>query len=267
MVQGFDGNFYGTSTEGGVYGWGSLFKITPEGQLTTLHSFNLTDGADPYGSLVQANDGNFYGTTHGGGVGSDASGTIFKITPEGELTTLHTFIGSDGATPLASLVQATDGNFYGTTSEGGASGAGTIFEIAPGGTLTTLHSFCTRGGCPDGSHPSGGLLQATDGSLYGATTSGGADAYGTVFNLSVGLGPFVKTLPTSAKVGAAITILGTNLTGATSVSFNGAAAVFTVNARGTAISTTVPSGATTGKIEVTTPGGILVSNAGFRVAP
>ena len=92
----------------------------------------------------------------------------------------------------------------------------------------------------------------------------GQAAMGTVFSLSVGLGPFVETQPTSGKVGAAVKILGTNLTGATSVTFNGTAAVFKV-VSASLITTTVPTGATTGKVKVTTPKGTLKSNVVFRV--
>jgi len=109
-------------------------------------------------------------------------------------------------------------------------------------------------------------VQHTNGNLYGTTDDGGANGYGTVFRLSAGLGPFVVTLPTSATVGAAVKILGTNLTGATRVRFNGTAAAFTV-ASSSEITTTVPAGATTGTVEVVTPSGTLSSNAPFRVRP
>jgi uncharacterized repeat protein (TIGR03803 family) len=112
--------------------------------LTTLVSFDGTNGANPFSSLIQGTDGNFYGTTFGGGANNNCEGgcgTVFEITPEGTLTTLHSFDGPDGDRPSAGLVQATDGNFYGTTFEGGAHGDGTVFKITPEGTLTTLHSF------------------------------------------------------------------------------------------------------------------------------
>jgi uncharacterized repeat protein (TIGR03803 family) len=269
LVQATDGNFYGTAIAGGANGAGTVFKITPGGTLTTLYSFcsqtNCTDGAEPYG-LVQATDGNFYGTTYYGG--ADFDGTVFQITPGGTLTTLHSFGFTDGSYPWAGLVQATDGNFYGTTYDGGAHGDGTVFQITPGGTLTTLHSFDFT----DGANPYAALVQATDGSFYGTTTGGGhpgcgpCGPYGTVFSLSVGLVPFVETLPTSGQVGATVMILGTDLTGATSVTFNGIAAAFTV-VSGSEITTTVPSGAATGKVEVTTPQGTLISNVNFRVTP
>jgi uncharacterized repeat protein (TIGR03803 family) len=114
-------------------------------------------------------------------------------------------------------------------------------------------------------YPHTGIVQATSGNFYGTTNNGGANGYGTAFSLSVGLGPFVKTLPASGKVGAAVTILETDLSGATSVTFNGTAATFTVNSTGTAISTTVPTGATTGTVQVVTPSGTLSSNVPFRV--
>jgi len=150
---------------------------------------------------------------------------------------------------------------YGTTVAGGV--YGTIFKITPEGTLTTLHRFDST----DGEAPYGGLLQATDGSFYGTAEAGGSSGAGTIFRLSVGLGPFVKTLPHTGKMGAVIEILGTDLTGATGVSFNGEGAVFTVNATGTGISATVPAGATTGKIQVTAPGGTLFSGGPFIVLP
>jgi uncharacterized repeat protein (TIGR03803 family) len=118
----------------------------------------------------------------------------------------------------------------------------------------------------DGENSGAGLVQATNGNFYGTTEDGGVNGDGTVFSLSVGLGPFVEAQPTSGKVGAAIKILGTKLTGATSVSFNGTAATFIV-VSSSEIATTVPVGATTGKVQVTTPGGTLTSNVSFRVLP
>ena|SRR5579863_7632481 len=195
-------------------------------------------------------------------------GTVFKITPSGTLTALHSFAGypTDGSEPLAGLVQATDGNLYGTTYSGGPNDEGTVFEITPTGGLTTLYAFCPQSGCADGSNPLAALVQDTNGTLYGTTLLGGANGDGTLFSLSVGLGPFVEMQPISGKVGAAVKILGTNLTGATSVSFNGTAATFTV-VSSSFIKTTVPAGATTGTVQVVTPSGTLLSNVPFRVLP
>jgi uncharacterized repeat protein (TIGR03803 family) len=277
LVQGIDENFYGTTTYGGDTLNGTVFKITSSRMLTTLYSFcphphkhkGCADGANPEAALVQGTDGNFYGTTIGGGAEGKFYGTIFKITSGGTLTTLHTFCQTlngcpDGEAP-AGLIQATDGNFYGTALGGGGnSSAGTVFRITPGGTLTTLYNFCPQLGCEDGALPFAGLVQDTNGILYGTTYQGGANNAGTVFSLSVGLGPFVETQPTSGQVGKAVKILGTNLTGATSVTFNGTAAAFMVKSKSEIIAT-VPLGATTGKVKVTSPRGTLTSNVPFRV--
>jgi uncharacterized repeat protein (TIGR03803 family) len=199
LVQATDGNFYGTTNNGGANFFGTVFKITPSGTLTTLYSFcqggvgtNCPDGGFPtFAALVQATDGNFYGTTDVGGAhGLASGGTVFKITPSGTLTTLYSFcslIGcADGSVPYAGLVQATDGNFYGTTEGGGANNAGTVFKITPSGMLTTLYSFCSQSGCTDGANPfRAGLVQATDGNLYGTTfLGGGANNAGSVFKIS-----------------------------------------------------------------------------------
>jgi uncharacterized repeat protein (TIGR03803 family) len=278
LVQATSGNFYGTTSSAGANDRGTVFKITPSGTLTTLHSFcsqsECTDGSVPLAALVQGTDGNFYGTTFEGGTSGCAygCGTVFRITPSGTLRTLHAFhpfTKGEGALPFGGLVQATDGNFYGATSQGGAHGAGTVFKITPSGTLTTLYSFCSQGGtaCTDGANPVAALVQDTNGNFYGTTENGGAKGgYGTVFSLSVGLGPFVKTQPAAARVGGFVEILGTNLNGATSVSFNGTPAVFRV-VLNSLIKTTVPAGATTGTVKVVTPGGTLSSNVPFRVRP
>jgi uncharacterized repeat protein (TIGR03803 family) len=142
----------------------------PAQTFTTLFSFGGTDGGSPEAVLVQGTDGNFHGTTY--------DGTVFKITPGGTLTTLYSFCAqsacTDGANPVAGLVQATNGDFYGTTENGGAYGYGTVFRITGGGALTTLYSFCAQSGCTDGQNPHAGLVQATNGDLYGTTENGGA---------------------------------------------------------------------------------------------
>ena len=141
-----------------------------------MYNFDATDGEDPVAGLVQGTDGNFYGTTLYGGANGD--GTVFKITPNGMLTTLHSF-GSqvgDGTWPDGGLVQGTDGNFYGTTLIGGSHpDFGTVFSITPSGTLTILHSF-GRQGAGEGLNPYAGLVQGTDGNFYGTTESGGPTA-------------------------------------------------------------------------------------------
>jgi uncharacterized repeat protein (TIGR03803 family) len=286
LVQAADGKFYGTTTGGGANGGGTIFSITPAGELTTLYSFcsrsqtGCVDGKSPSGPLFLAPDGNLYGTTFYGGpiVGTDVDGygTAFEITPTGKLTTLYNFCSqpncTDGAYPGGGLIQATDGNLYGATPVGGTYGRGTIFEITPQGILTTLYSFCSQPNCADGAGPTAGLVQATDGIFYGTAALGGAcsancgNGLGTIFSLSTGLAPFVETLPVARKVGLPVTILGNNLTGTTSVTFNGTAATL-ITVSDTAITTTVPTGATTGPVEVVTPSGTLTSNVPFQVIP
>jgi uncharacterized repeat protein (TIGR03803 family) len=255
LAEGTDGNFYGASANGGT-GAGVIFAISPDGQVYSLHKFDRADGAHPQAALVLANDGKFYGTTAAGG--ASGYGTVFRLggLNTGGFATLHNFAYSEGDEPVAGLIQASDGNFYGTTLQEGPSGCGTLFRMTPGGTLTILHSF----DCFSEGSMYGRPTQHTNGKLY--ATNGA----GQVFSLDVGLGPFVKTFPTSAVVGAPVKILGTNLTGATSVSFNGTAAPFTV-VSSSEITTTVPASATTGKVKVVTPSGTLSSDVKFGVAP
>jgi uncharacterized repeat protein (TIGR03803 family) len=305
LAQAPNGDLYGTTNFGGANNDGTVFKITPAGTLTTLHSFNQTDGYIPNGALVQAPNGNFYGTTIYGGNNAclGGCGTVFKITPAGALVTVHSFSGSDGIAPVEGLVLASDGNFYGTTNFGGAFNGGTVFKMSPGGKLTSLYSFdegtygpygglvqgtdgnfygTTQGSNTvfqitpagvlttlftfnyfDGYEPLDTPVQGTDGNFY-ATTYQGGDNYGTVFSLTMGLSPFVETNPTSGVVGERVAILGNSLMGATAVRFNGTAAKFKV-VSSTEIVTEVPSGASSGKVTVTTPGGTLKSNTAFRL--
>jgi uncharacterized repeat protein (TIGR03803 family) len=177
LVQGSDGDFYGTTRSGGAADDGTVFKMTPSGVLTTLVSFTGANGSLPSAALVQGSDGNFYGTTEGPFekvTPTSVYGTVFKMTPAGVLTTLVTFTGPNGAYPESALVQGRDGNFYGTTSQGGSSyntatlneGNGTVFKMTPSGVLTTLVSF----GGTNWVGPEA-LVQASDGNFYGTTSS------------------------------------------------------------------------------------------------
>lgn len=283
LALGSNGNFYGTTYLGGTSvacndGCGTIFEISSTGSFSSVLSFDFADGAYPVAGLVQAANGNLYGTTAGGGASSlcvasiAGCGTVFELTPAGQLTTLYNFCSqtgcTDGGNPYSTLVQATDGNLYGTTYIGGAStlcedNCGSIFKITPGGVLTTLHSFDGA----DGEYPFDGLIQGTNGILYGTTDLGGTGACpngcGTAFSDGVALGSFVETVPASGKVGTTVAILGNNLKGATGVTFNGTAATFTASSSN--IKTTVPGGATTGFVQVTTPHGTLTSNVKFRI--
>jgi len=210
LVQGGDGNFYSTTSHGGTNDSGTVFKITPQRNLTTLWQFGPYPSANslyPWAGLVQGNDGSFYGTTEFGGdtnLDSYGYGTVFRITPQGTLTTLWQFNLNNGEYPLAGLVQGSDGNFYGTTINGGSNNVGTVFNITPQGTLTTLYQF---GGIPtDGNYPVAGLVQGSDGNFYGTTSGGGTNGAGTFFQLSLPLNPPANQI-SSAQVDSS----GTNL--------------------------------------------------------
>jgi uncharacterized repeat protein (TIGR03803 family) len=332
LVQARDGNLYGETFEGGAYGFGTIFKTTPNGVLTTVHNFcaqsGCPDGSAPLDTMIQASNGNVYGVTRDGG--AQNMGTIFQLTLSGEFTTLYNFCSQpdclDGMLP-GKLFQATDGHLYGITTQGGENATGTFFRFTAKGVFTTLYSFCATITCPSGSYPIGdivqasdgafygttlrggdagfgtvfrirsngskyktlysfhngfdgagasGLIQATDGKLYGTTAGGGfrgapctpphLDGCGTVYSMTMGLSPFVKMLTPWGTVGSTTVIYGMNVSGATAVSFNGTVASFTQTSP-TQITATVPAGATTGTIQVVTPAGALSSNVVFHILP
>ena len=188
MVQATDGNFYGTGS-GGNFGEGQVFRMTPAGELTTIYSFcsqaKCADGNNP-ASLIFASDGNLYGFTDGGNVGKD-TGTIFRMTLEGKITTLYNFCPArgcyDGLVPQG-IVQAADENFYGVAQWGGKKNFGTTFRISPTGEFKLLHTFCEMTNCTDGLLPKFAPVQATDGNFYG-TASGGANDAGVFYRLTL----------------------------------------------------------------------------------
>ena len=185
LVLASDGNYYGTTNQGGSgTKGGTIFKITPSGTETLLYAFTGgNDGGSPSDALIQGSNGNFYGTTAAGGTGAapGGDGTVFEVTPTGTETVLYSFAGGtgDGSAPGGSLLLASDGNFYGTTEGGGSSGDGTVFKITPAGVETVVYSF--TGGSSDGAIPKAALIQGSDGNLYGTTSAGGPSGYGTVF--------------------------------------------------------------------------------------
>src|SRR5438309_839272 len=265
-----DGNFYGTTSGGGINGRGVVYKMTSSGTLTKIYQFDVTHGYSPIapptqgtdgflyipvaqggayycgtiiqlstsgvnnntysfpcgpggsfpiGPLVQALDGNFYSTTQDGG--TNGEGVIYQVTPGLAVTVLHSFGANfgDGTFPGAGLLLATDGNYYGSTSDGGAYGDGTLFNTSTSGTYTILYSFNNTANLSQMS-PLAPPVQATNGILYGVTEFGGPSNDGTVYSLDMGLAPFVKMALLTAKVGNTVTILGTHLTGPSRVDFN-----------------------------------------------
>jgi uncharacterized repeat protein (TIGR03803 family) len=279
-IQGIDGNFYGTTYEGGSQQAGVVYKLTPSGEYTVIHDFcaygdNSCPGGTFPANIVQDAQGNLVGATQCGGI--NHNGVVFKITPTGQYSVLYDFSSASASIGWSSvgLTLASDGNFYGVLG-GGPPGswdpnvAGAVYRITPEGVFTPLYSFCERGECAF--NPLAPVIQATDGSLYGTTAFGGNPSsgyydfpgYGAAFQLSTGLGPLVTTTPVAGPVGQSVVILGNNLSGTTSVTFNGVAAEFTVESD-TYIRATVPAGASSGMVSVDTPAGTLKSNPQFVV--
>ena len=189
LVLGPDGSFYGTTQGGGTTnGYGTIFKMTTGGALTTLVIFKGTNGVNPLAGLTMAPDGNFYGTTEYGGTNFAntninaglGGGTVFRLTTNGLLTTLATFAVTNGQNPHAGLTWGPGGLFYGTTASGGPFGDGTIFSVTTSGTLTMLTNFNNA----NGNDPTAGLTLGPDGNLYGVTQSGGSHSAGTVFKVT-----------------------------------------------------------------------------------
>ncbi len=201
-IQAPDGTFYGLTGTGGVNNLGTVYEINGGGVLTTLHSFsgqsgNGTDGSNPYeGQLLLARDGNLYGTTYNGGAFND--GTVFKITiTPGNPNTysykkLFDFNSANGQNPYGSLIEATDGNLYGTTVNGGPNNYGAIYKITnltSTPVLSNVYAFTNGSPNADGAHPHAGVIQGTDGNLYGTTYDGGTSNLGTLYELDSGRRP------------------------------------------------------------------------------
>src|SRR5262245_56556213 len=194
LIVGADGNFYGTTYNGGSSAKGTVFRVTATGDFMVLHSFTGPDGDTPYSPLFQANDGNFYGTTYFGG--DFNLGTVYRISPSGAFMVIHSFAGvaaGDGARPYyAALIQGGDGYLYGTTYNGGistsgnAQGRGTVFRMTLDGATTILWAFTGGTGI---AFPYGGLVQATDGHLYGTAYAGDVPGNGGVFRINIMTSP------------------------------------------------------------------------------
>lgn len=267
-----DGNLYGTSS-GGTKLQGTIFRMTTAGVIKVIHNFTGFDGAGPNGPLAQGKDGSLYGTTF-----SDLKsslGTVFKFTLKPfKLTTLHSFVGTDGANPSAGLLFASDGSLYGTTSADGANGFGTLFNITTGGVFTSLFDFTGDVGSVSGGDPSTTMTEDTNGSFYGLTYDGGANGI-----LVGGYGVFYSLTPLNLTshitlccnwwviLDQPVTILGQGLTGAVSVSFGSVPAQFQPGSD-TYLTANVPSGAIDSIIIVTLPtGGQIETTQSARILP
>jgi uncharacterized repeat protein (TIGR03803 family) len=162
-IHGSDGNYYGTTTKGGVANHGTVYRMTPAGEIQTVHAFSGPDGSQPL-ELIEV-DGDLYGVTIAGGASNN--GTIFRVPVSGNVTVVHSFDATNGRFPLAGLLLATDGSLYGTAKSGGASGKGVAFRITLDGTYEVVHAFA--GGATDAANPQAALIQAADGNFYGTS--------------------------------------------------------------------------------------------------
>ncbi len=272
LIQGIDGNLYGTTRFDGAHNGGVLYKMTLDGEYTVIYNFcslsGCLDGGGP-NQIVQDANGNFFGTNYGGG--SKGYGTVFELTSKNQYIVLDNFDFLLGAPE--GLTLASDGNFYGASMGASNYGTGgTVFEVTPKGEVTFLNVFGNSCALDTGYYPIGSIFQSTEGTLYGATGYGNSVGdcnpngvgYGTIYSVS-GLTPLVETAPVAGPVGQSVIILGNGLTGSTSVTFNGVEAEFTVESD-TYIKATVPTRATTGVVSVVTPSRTLKSNPQFVVA-
>jgi uncharacterized repeat protein (TIGR03803 family) len=231
LVQGADGNLYGTTSAGGPFGDGTVFQLTLNGSLTTLGVFNGTNGANPQAELTQGADGSFFGTTLAGG--TFGRGTVFNVTTNGSLTSLVSFNGTNGANPYSGLAQMPNGLFYGTSLLGGTNHIGNVFSMTSNGSLTTLISFNRT----NGASPYGTLIVGSDGNFYGTTAEGGATNCGTIFRISTSgtftnLASFRNTNGANPMAGL---ILGTDggFYGTTRSSLSGFGTIFRAATNGT----------------------------------
>ena len=277
-IQGNDGSFYGVTGSGGTLGGGVFYKVTASGEYSVIYNFcndqnsSCLDGGYPY-AVAKDDDGNFVGTAIGGTRGY---GVVFKITPAGDYTVLHNFApDGDLGYPGTPLTLGSDGHLYGTLIGSGSGtwgpfGRGGIYEVSSKGGFKMLYAFCPS--CnSSGFSPLDPVFQGTDGNFYGTTAFGGkggwhgeAYGFGTVFQFSNNLNPFVQTVPAAGKAGKSVLVLGNGLTATSSVTFNGVPAEFTVESD-TYIKAMIPAGATTGTVSVVTPSGTLNGNPQFIV--
>lgn len=261
VMQGSDGNLYVTANGGGAIGCGSIVKLTLPGVLKQVHSFSCTNngGSYPVAPLIQASNGDYYGTTPDGG--SSDFGVLYQLGASFGETVSHTFTSSGARTPEGGLMQGTDGNLYGVSMSSGNLDGGILYTWNPSTlTYSELYQFTGDGNilAP--------LMQHTSGVFYGTSQEQGTHGDGFLFSVNMSLGPFVALVYPGGKVGSTVEILGQGFTGTTSVTFNGLSSSFTV-VSDTYMTAVVPTGATSGAVAVTTPGGTLTSNVNFRVSP
>ncbi len=267
LIQGSDGNLWGLGN-GWIISDGGVFKISLAGKATLVYTFKSNpDGANPYTSLIQGSDGNYYGTTEFGGTAGH--GTVFKITPAGVETTLYSFPDqTEGANPILPLTQGPDGLLYGAATDcaGGGCGQAGLFDITTKGVYNNLYLYPLV--CSNCAQPYAPLLLATNGTIYSTTYQGGTQSSGTFYSLSTTYSPFISLVNvTGGKEGAQVGILGQGFSRTSVVKFGGTAATKIAVSGSTFILATVPAGALTGTVTVTTGTTVLSTLANYKVAP
>jgi uncharacterized repeat protein (TIGR03803 family) len=268
LLLALDGYLYGTTSAGGTFNMGTIFRMSTGGAIKVLYNFSGADGDDPAGPLAQGSDGNLYGTTTFGGANN--TGEIFQLTlPKHKLNVLHSFSSinpsnsenSDGASPLAGLLAASDGYLYGSSDLGGTNTCGTLFRVTTSGSFSKIAEFPNLGCGPSNGNfdtePQAALMQHTNGCLYGVTESGGTNRAGNsyagnVYSLCPGTPYHTVRVegPVGVKPEDKVTILGDNLGEVTNVSFAGVQASFQPGSE-TYFTAQVPSAAVDGPLVVT----------------
>jgi len=260
-MQASDGGLWGTNGWGGTDQCGAVFNAELTGNVLRSLLMDCTNDRHPSSPLIQATNGDIYGTTSAGGAAH--AGSVFMLNATRTISPVYEFLsGSDLSGPV-NIMQATDGNLYGTAFGAGTDHHGGIYKIDSSGNYSVIYDFTDA--APHLVDVNTGLMQHTNGQLYGASGQGGIYARGSVFSLNLGLGPFITFVRATGGVGQTAQILGQGLTGTTSVTFNGVPATSFYVASDTYMTAMVPSGATSGPVVVTIPTGTVTSNKNFIV--
>jgi uncharacterized repeat protein (TIGR03803 family) len=260
-----DGNLYGTvATAPGFGNRGGVFQVTKSGGIKLVYGFVDSSGSFPNSGVIQGTDGKLYGTTSFGA--TNGNGAIYKVTRGGSFTELHSTDNATGPANYNDLLQATDGNFYGAAEGGGSGNQGGLYELTSSGVFS---SFLFTNQTATGSQPFAPLMQHTNGTVYGTTSSGGRGGGGDFFSLNIGASPFISlvTPVPAGKEGTKVGILGQGFSTISVVKFGGVQATTVTRTGKTFLLATVPVGALTGKVTVTTSSTTLSTTSTYKVRP
>jgi uncharacterized repeat protein (TIGR03803 family) len=269
LTFGSDGNLYTTVETAPVFGnRGAVVRITTGGAIKTVYGFVDTTGSFPNSGVIQGTDGKLYGTTSFGG--AHGNGTIYKVSTAGAFTELHSTDNPTGPANYNDLLQATNGDFYGAAFGGGTGNQGDVYELTSAGVFSSfLFDQATKAAL--GNQPAAPLMQHTNGTIFGTNSTGGSPfpAQGTFFSLNIGASPFISlvTPVPAGKEGTKVGILGQGFSTASVVKFGGVKATTVTHTGKTFLLATVPAGALTGKVTVTTGSTTLSTTSTYKVRP